>query len=126
MKVFAAASVPDPREGGFSYAIPGELVYVGEVCATDARYGNPATGRCGCGRSFSGVTSRHATTLAVVVEMDMTRETYVDVLSAGVADAYPGRDYTDLAAWLADFAAELPVGSLVARSGWEVFTYAGR
>jgi hypothetical protein len=59
------------RDGDFSYATEGELVVLGEVCATDR---NDAVGGCGCGRAFSGLSSNRATTTALVRDLHLTRE----------------------------------------------------
>ncbi|MCU1667804.1 MAG: hypothetical protein JWP40_731 [Blastococcus sp.] len=57
------------REGDFCHALEGELVMMGWVCATDQ---NDPLGGCGCGRAFSGLSSRRATTTAVVRDLDLT------------------------------------------------------
>jgi hypothetical protein len=59
------------RDGDFCFAVEGELVILGDVCATDQ--GNPLGG-CGCGRAFSGLRSDRATTTALVRDLDLTRE----------------------------------------------------
>jgi hypothetical protein len=59
------------RAGDFCYAIEGELVILGQVCAADR--GNPLGG-CGCGRAFSGLRSERATTTALVRDVDLSRE----------------------------------------------------
>lgn len=64
------------RDGDFCHAVEGELVFAGFVCATDAA--DPAGG-CGCGRAFSGLGSRRATTTALVRDLDLT---YDDVRGA--------------------------------------------
>jgi hypothetical protein len=57
------------REGDFCFAIEGELVMLGDACATDR---NDAGG-CGCERAFSGLRSRRATTTALVRDLALTR-----------------------------------------------------
>src|SRR4051812_39226450 len=57
------------RAGDFCFAIEGELVLLGFVCATDEK--DPESG-CGCGRAFSGMSSMRATTTAMVRELDVT------------------------------------------------------
>jgi hypothetical protein len=59
------------HDGDFCFAVEGELVIMGEVCATDRE--NPLGG-CGCGRAFSGLRSRRATTTALVRDLELTRE----------------------------------------------------
>jgi hypothetical protein len=64
------------RAGDFSFTVEGELVLVGFVCATDQA---DPDGGCGCGRAFSGLSSRKATTTAVVRDLDLDE---ADVQSA--------------------------------------------
>jgi hypothetical protein len=45
---------------------------LGETCATDRN--DPYLGGCGCGRAFAGLTSRRATTTALVRDLDLTRD----------------------------------------------------
>jgi hypothetical protein len=59
------------RPGDFCFTIDGELVLVGDTCATDEA---DPDGGCGCGRAFSGMSSRRATTTAVVREVDLSYE----------------------------------------------------
>ncbi len=69
------------RDGDFCFAVEGELVFVGFVCATDRR---DPSGGCGCGRAFSGLSSRKATTTALVRDLDLS---YDDV-SLALADHF--------------------------------------
>jgi hypothetical protein len=57
------------RAGDFCYAIEGELVLLGFVCATDER---DPDGGCGCGRAFSGMSSMRPTTTALVRDLDVS------------------------------------------------------
>ena len=63
--------------------MPGELVYLGLVCATDR---TDPDGGCGCGRAFSGLNSARATTTAVVADVPLceteVREAYRSGLTA--------------------------------------------
>jgi hypothetical protein len=59
------------RDGDFCHAVEGELVFLGEVCASDQ---NDPLGGCGCGRAFSGLRSQRATTTALVRDVSLTRE----------------------------------------------------
>lgn len=69
--------------GDYMAGTPGELVYLGLVCATDR---NDPDGGCGCGRGFSGLSSARATTTAVVAEVSLSpadvREAYRSGLTA--------------------------------------------
>lgn len=59
------------QPGDFCYAVEGELVLLGLVCADDER--NPdGDGACGCGRAFSGMSSMRATTTALVRDLDVS------------------------------------------------------
>src|SRR5947209_1126911 len=59
------------RDGDFCFAVEGELVILGGMCATDRA--DPVNGQCGCGRAFAGLASRRATTTASVRDLDLTR-----------------------------------------------------
>jgi len=60
------------QDGDFCFATEGELVMLGDVCASDQ---NDVVGGCGCGcgRAFSGLRSRRATTTALVRDLALTR-----------------------------------------------------
>jgi hypothetical protein len=57
------------QDGDFCFAIEGELVLLGFVCATDEA---DPDGGCGCGRAFSGMSSMRATTTALVRDLDVS------------------------------------------------------
>jgi hypothetical protein len=57
------------RDGDFCFAVEGELVLLGFVCATDRA---DPDGGCGCGRAFSGRSSLRATTTALVRALDLS------------------------------------------------------
>ena len=110
------------REGDFCFAIEGELVLLGLVCATDAR--NP-DGGCGCGRAFSGMSSMRATTTALVRDLDVSID---DVqlavegyhVSSGLGpDVIGGAQFADLVAEtvvaMEEIAEALPIGAVVGR-----------
>lgn len=127
MKVLVATEKVDPRTRGFSYTVPGEIVYLAMMCDTDARIIPPADGDCGCGRSFTGLSSHHATTLAEVAERELTPEDYIDLLVGYMAQVWPGEpDADDLESFVAaavdtiDIADEYDVGTVLVRSGDEV------
>jgi hypothetical protein len=110
------------RDGDFCFAVEGELVLLGLVCATDAA--NP-DGGCGCGRAFSGMSSMRATTTALVRDLDVSLD---DVrlavegyyVAAGMGpDVIGGDEFAELAAAtveeMVDIAAWLPAGAVVGR-----------
>lgn len=120
--VIVASPQIDPRDEGFHFAVPGELVYVGLMCATDESAEDPGRGGCGCGRAFSGVTSHRATTLAEVVERDVSRETYLDLLATAIAEQWRTvpEEFRHLAERIADQATECLPGTILVRSGYRV------
>jgi len=67
------------RETDYTFAVEGELVWVGSVCATDQR---DPDGGCGCGRGFMGLSSHRATTSAEVRDLPLTRDDVDDMLQA--------------------------------------------
>ena len=98
------------RPGDFSYAVEGELVILGLVCATDR---NNPDGGCGCGRAFSGLSSKKATTTALVRDLDLS----VDDVRLAVGGYYAAggmgpdelgdKDFADLVAETVDEIVEL-------------------
>jgi hypothetical protein len=109
------------RDGDFCFAVEGELVLLGYVCATDQA---DPDGGCGCGRAFSGMSSMRATTTALVRDLDVSLD---DVrlavggyyVSAGMGPDVIGAAEFDevVSATLEDLAeiAHVPVGAVVGR-----------
>jgi hypothetical protein len=111
MKLLTATRIGQgERPGDFSYAVEGELVVLGLICATDR---NNPDGGCGCGRAFSGLSSRKATTTALVRDLDLSVgdvrlavEGYY--ASGGMGPEVLGdRDFADLVAETVDELVEL-------------------
>jgi len=110
------------QDGDFCFAIEGELVLAGFVCAEDEA---DPDGGCGCGRAFSGMSSMKATTTALVRDLDVSFDDarlavegyYV---SAGTGpDVIGTREFAQLVAGtlgeMAEIARALPVGAVVGR-----------
>ena len=120
----ATAERQGEREGDFCYAVEGELVLVGLVCADDER--NPdGDGACGCGRAFSGMSSMRATTTALVRDLEVSIgdvklavEGYYVSTGLGPVDI-GGAAFADLVAEtvvsMEDAAEGFPVGAVVGR-----------
>jgi len=109
------------RDGDFCFAIEGELVLLGFVCATDEA---DPDGGCGCGRAFSGMSSMRATTTAVVRDLDVSVDDLRLAITGYYASAGMGPDvigdaeFEDvISATLEDLAqiAHVPVGAVVGR-----------
>lgn len=111
MRVLTAGT--GERVGDFSFTVPGELVTVAVMCGTDVR----GEDLCGCGRSWAGVTSRKATTVAVVADLSLDHDTYVQVQedAARVAGWLPGTGM-EFAADLLDLASQHDIGTRVRRN----------
>lgn len=110
------------RTGDFCFAVEGELVLLGLVCATDEA---DPDGGCGCGRAFAGMSSHRATTTALVRDLDLT---YDDLraaveahhVAAGLGpDVLGAEDFADLVEESVEdavhFARFWPVGTVVGR-----------
>ncbi len=97
----------------YHYCVEGELVWIQEPCDRDR---NDPADACGCSRGFAGAASHRATTTAMVIESDMTRE---DVVLAFVTSLTDGGWPADWAEEVADdgleIAAQLPVSSIIVR-----------
>jgi hypothetical protein len=110
------------RDGDFCFAVEGELVLLGYVCATDQ--GDP-DGGCGCGRAFSGMSSMRATTTALVRELDLSADDLRLAVESHYAAAGMGADvvgsaeFADLVSAtvdeLVEIAPSLPEGAVVGR-----------
>lgn len=109
------------EDGDFCFAIEGELVLLGVVCATDAA---DLDGGCGCGRAFSGMSSLRATTTALVRDLDVSLDDVRAAVEGYYASAGTGPDVIGgtefrevVSATLEDLAqiAKLPVGAVVGR-----------
>jgi hypothetical protein len=82
MRLLTATSITQGyRVNDFSFCVEGELVHIDPPCAKDR--GDP-DGRCGCGRSFSGLNSHHATTTAVIREVDFSPADYLEALRSSL------------------------------------------
>jgi hypothetical protein len=68
--------------GDYTAGVPGELVYLGLVCASDR---NDPDGGCGCGRGFSGLSSARATTTAVVADVPLSEAEVREAYRSGLA-----------------------------------------
>ena len=110
------------RDGDFCFAVEGELVLLGFVCATDQA---DPDGGCGCGRAFSGMSSLRATTTALVRDLDLSVD---DVriaveghyVAAGMGPDVIGRgEFAELVTAtvdeMGDIAPSLPAGAVVGR-----------
>jgi hypothetical protein len=110
------------QDGDFCFAIEGELVLLGPVCATDEA---DPDGGCGCGRAFTGMSSMRATTTALVRDLDVSLD---DVrlavegyyASSGMsADAIGRRGFDELMedafGQSVGIGLSLPVGAVVGR-----------
>ena len=80
MKILTATATSQGlRQNDFDYAIEGELVGIGLICATDER---DPDGGCGCGRAFFGLSSHRATTTAEIRDLPMTRDDVIKAFAA--------------------------------------------
>lgn len=109
MHVLAAPDTTDPRPGGFVCTMPGELLYRPFVCDS-GREGN-----CGCERSMAGMTTAKGTTIAAVVDRDITPADYLTTYAAFLVDHWSWEPDAarEEAQTLADLAAEFPAGTLI-------------
>jgi hypothetical protein len=114
MKVLVAtARTQGERGNDFTWAVDGELVHLGFVCARDQL--NP-DGGCGCARAFSGLSSRRATTTAEVRDIDFSAADYVLAVRSGLEAAGWSTDNAEaIAAELLDLAADYRVGVVLER-----------
>lgn len=107
--VLAAPATGDHRPGGFTFTAPGELLVRATVCDAGRADG------CDCGRSWAGTASHKGTTLAEVVDRDITPAAYIDTITAHLIDvrAWPPASAVEEAWFLLDVAADHPPGTLL-------------
>jgi hypothetical protein len=97
----------------YHYCIEGELVWVQEPCA---RGRDDPDGACGCGRGFAGAASHRATTTAMVVESEMTREEMILAFTTSLGDGgWPTAWAPDVADENLELADRLPAGTVIER-----------
>jgi hypothetical protein len=111
MKILIAEQ--DESKNGFTFTDTREMVGLGFVCC------NSKT--CGCGRSFTGFDSRKGTTLARVVETNLTKKEYLayyrtSMELAGFAAFMDEKDTESEASELLRIAAFFPDRALVRRN----------
>lgn len=125
MKILVAtAETQGERETDYTWTVEGELVWIQEPCATDARRMPNA---CGCGRGFAGLSSHRATSTAKVVESHLTRADYVAALRASLSDGgWPADAAAGIAHGLLGFAAEWEVNTVLERDIWVFGARRGR
>src|SRR6185503_10034416 len=119
MKILVATNeTQGQRSNDFCFCIEGELVTVGLVCAADEQ---DPDGGCGCGRAFAGLNSHKATTTAMVKEIDLSEDDYVEALRSSLEQqGWPTEDVAELAAWLAQLVGGWPVGAVIERRGDDI------
>lgn len=116
MKMLVATSrTQGVKANDYDWCIDGELVRIGTVCARDR---DDPDGGCGCGRGFGGLNSHRATTTAIVAEVALTREEYVEAIRSSLQQQ--GWDpcaccSVDEADDLVELVADWPVGTVVER-----------
>ena len=114
MKILVATGhTQGTNPGDYHYCVERELVWIQEPCDRDRL--DPG-GPCGCGRGFAGAASHRATTTAMVVETEMTREDVVLAFDTSLGDGgWPRSWAEDVADDNLEIAAQLPVGTIITR-----------
>jgi hypothetical protein len=97
----------------YHYCVEGELVWIQEPCDRDLR---DPDGGCGCGRGFAGAASHRATTTAMVVESELTREELVLAYRTSLGDGgWPVAWAEDVTEDILQITAQLRPGTIVVR-----------
>jgi hypothetical protein len=101
------------RSDDYNFCIEGELVWIQQPCGRDLR---DPDGPCGCGRGFAGAASHRATSTAMVVASDMTRQELVLAFKTSLADGgWPAEWAEDVTKENLAIAARWPAGTVVER-----------
>ena len=119
MKVLVATrATQGARRGDYDHCVSGELVWMLQPCPESLR--NPG-GLCGCGRSFSGMSSHRSTTTALIRDVPgLTRGAYEAALRAsfdaqGWCPCCCARPVPDVVEELIAVAADWPAGAVLGR-----------
>jgi hypothetical protein len=114
MKILVATGhTQGTNPNDYHHCVERELVWIQEPCDRDRR---DPQGPCGCGRGFAGAASHRATTTAMVVESDMTRDDVVLAFETSLSDGgWPLAWAEDVADDNLEIAAQLPVGAIITR-----------
>ncbi|MDT5010974.1 MAG: hypothetical protein QOH57_2591 [Mycobacterium sp.] len=120
MKILVATGLTQGTSpDDYHYCVERELVWIQDPCPKDRH--DPA-GPCGCGRGFAGAASHRATTTAMVVESEMSRDDVVLAFSTSLPDGgWPLAWAEEIADDNLEIAAQLPVGSIIVRKLDEFF-----
>ena len=118
MKVLVAtARTQGTRTNDYHYCVDGELVWFPPTCSRDEA---DPDGGCGCGRGFGGLNSHTATTTAMVTEVALSRDDYIEALWSSLERQGWTRflEIDEVAAEvdaLLVLVADLPVGTVLGR-----------
>ena len=112
MKILVATQLTQGTSpDDYHYCIDGELVWIQEPCARDR---DDPDGPCGCGRGFAGAASHRATTTAMVMESEMTRDDVILAFETSLRDGgWPIGWAREVADDNLEIAGQLPVGSII-------------
>jgi hypothetical protein len=118
MKVLVAtAKGQGVRTSDYHHATEGEHVVFASEC--DRR--ESIDGRCGCKRGMAGTVSRKVTTTALVADLDLDRQAYIDAIVAHQQAAWG--EFIDTAEFIEEAEEMLriadcfPVGAVVEKRG---------
>lgn len=105
------------RLNDFNWCIEGELVCLGGIC-DDAEA--DVESECGCGRAFYGLNSHEGTTTAVVAEVPLTREEYIEAHRSSFEAQYkPTASAAVEADGMIEMVEDWSPGTVVERRGWD-------
>ena len=96
------------RDNDFNWCVEGELLRFDVVCARSGR--NPDDS-CGCGRGFAGMSSRRATTTALIRDLPMERLDIQVALASSLHAAGYLADPNDVAAVAEDAEELIQIGA---------------
>lgn len=115
MKILVAtAHTQGTNPSDYHYCVEGELVWIQNPC--------PRGDECGCARGFAGAASHRATTTAMVVDSEMTRDDVVLAFATSLPDGgWPVAWAEDVADDNLEMASQLPVGAIIIRDRDEFF-----
>jgi hypothetical protein len=104
----ATAHTQGTSPSDYHYCVEGELVWVQEPCDRE---------ECGCSRGFAGAASHRATTTAMIVESELSRDDLVLAFRTSLQDGgWPECWAEDVTDDNLEIANGLPVGAIIVRN----------
>lgn len=114
MKILVATSLTQGNQpNDYHFCVEGELVWIQEPCGRDR---DDPEAPCGCARGFAGAASHRATTTAMVIESELTRDDVILAFETSLVDGgWPIEWADEVTDDIMCIAEDLPAGAVIGR-----------